>query len=124
MARKHSNNFEFILYLYNEFVSKHRSIGKEARVYWHILDMYVELGLTKKSQTAEKKYAQKLIAIIREAVMNWNTHLLILKREEGEKEYQENMKSYIERLYRLAHDEQSVMELVIKKLKLNYGNDS
>lgn len=124
MARKHSNNFEFILYLYNQFVSKHRSIGKEARVYWHILDMYVELGLSKNSQSAEKKYAQKLIAIIREAVMNWNTHLLILKGEEGEKEYQENMKSYIERLYRLGHDEQSVMELVIKKLKLNYGNDN
>ena len=87
MARKDSNNFEFILYLYNEFVSKHRSIGKEARVYWHILDMYAELGLSKKSRTAEKKYAQKLIAIIREAVMNWNTHLLILKGEEGEKEY-------------------------------------
>jgi hypothetical protein len=124
MARKHSNNFEFILYLYNEFVSKHRSIGKEARVYWHILDMYAELGLSKKSETAEKKYAQKLTAIIREAVMNWNTHLLILKGEEGEKEYQKNMKSYIERLYRLGHDEQSVMELVIKKLKLNYGNDN
>lgn len=124
MARQDSNNFEFILYLYNEFVSKHRSTGKEARVYWHILDMYVELGLSKKSQTAEKKYAQKLIAIIREAVMNWNTHLLILKGEEGEKEYQENMKSYIERLYRLGHDEQGIMELVIKKLKLNYGNDN
>lgn len=124
MARKHSNNFEFILYLYNQFVNKHRSIGKEARVYWHILDMYVELGLSKKSQSAEKKYAQKLIAIIREAVMNWNTHLLILKGEEGEKEYQENMKSYIERLYRLGHDEQSVIELIIKKLKLNYGNDN
>jgi hypothetical protein len=39
-------------------------------------------GLSKKSQTAEKKYAQKLIAIIREAVMDWNTHLLILKGEE------------------------------------------
>ena len=124
MARKDSKNFEFILYLYNEFVSKHRSIGKEARVYWHILDMYAELGLSKKSQTGEKRYAQKLIAIIREAVMNWNTHLLILKGEEGEKEYQENMKSYIERLYRLGHDEQSVMEFVIKKLKLNYGNDN
>ncbi|KFF04488.1 hypothetical protein B0A68_12525 [Flavobacterium reichenbachii] len=124
MARKDSNNFEFILYLYNQFVGKHRSIGKEARVYWHILDMYVELGLSKKSQTAEKKYAQKLIAIIREAVMNWNTHLLILKGEEGEKEYQENMKSYIERLYRLGHDEQSVIESIIKKLKLNYGNDN
>ena len=124
MARKDSNNFEFILYLYNQFVSKHRSIGKEARVYWHILDMYVELGLSKKSQTAEKKYAQKLIAIIREAVINWNTHLLILKGEEGEKEYQENMKSYIERLYRLRHDEQSVIESIIKKLKLNYGNDN
>lgn len=124
MARKNSNNFEFILYLYNEFVSKHRSIGKEARVYWHILDMYVELGLSKKSQTAEKKYGQKLIAIIREAVMNWNTHLLILKGEEGENEYQENMKSYIERLYRLGHDEQSIIESIIKKLKLNYGNDN
>ena len=124
MARKDSNNFEFILYLYNEFVSKHRSIGKEARVYWHILHMYAELGLSKKSQTAEKKYAQKLIAIIREAVMNWNTHLLILKGEEGENEYQENMKSYIERLYRLGHDEQSIIESIIKKLKLNYGNDN
>lgn len=124
MARNDPNNFEFILYLYNELVSKHRSIGKEARVYWHILDMYVELGLSEKSQTAKKKYAQKLIAIIREVVMNWNTHLLILKGEEGEKEYQENMKSYIERLYRLGHDEQSVIELIIKKLKLNYGNDN
>lgn len=124
MARKNSNNFEFILYLYNEFVSKHRSIGKEARVYWHILDMYIELGLTKKSQTAEKKYAQKLVAIIREAVGEWNTHLLILKGEEGEKEYQENMKSYIQRLCRLGHDEKSVMESIIKKLKLNYGNDN
>ena len=124
MAKKYPNHFEFTLYLYNEFVSKHRSTGKEARVYWHILDMYVELGLSKKSQTAEKKYAQKLIAIIREAVGEWNTHLLILKGEEGEKEYQENMKSYIERLYRLGHDEQSVIELIIKKLKLNYGNDN
>ena len=34
------------------------------------------------------------------------------------------MKSYIERLYRLGHDEQSVIELIIKKLKLNYGNDN
>jgi hypothetical protein len=124
MAKQDSNDFEFILYLYNEFVREHRRVGKEARVYWHILDMYIELGLAKKSQTAEKKYAQKLIAIIREAVMNWNTHLLILKGEEGEKEYQENMKSYIDRLYRLGHDEQSVMEFVIKKLKLNYGNDN
>ncbi|MCC9065045.1 hypothetical protein [Flavobacterium piscisymbiosum] len=79
MARKDSNNFEFILYLYNEFVSKHRSIGKEARMYWHILDKYIEVGLSKKSQKAEKKYAQKLTAIIREAVGEWNTHLLILK---------------------------------------------
>jgi hypothetical protein len=124
MAGNDPKNFEFILFLYNEFVSRHRSIGKEARVYWHILDMYIELGLSKKSQESEKKYAQKLIAIIREAVMNWNTHLLILKGEEGEKEYQENMASYIERLYRLGHDEQGVMELVIKKLKLNYGNDN
>lgn len=124
MAKQDSNNFEFILYLYNEFVGQHRCVGKEARVYWEVLDNYIKLALSKKSQTAEKKYAQKLIAIIREAVMNWNTHLLILKGEEGEKEYQENMKSYIERLYRLGHDEQSVMELVIKKLKLNYGNDN
>lgn len=124
MAKKYPNHFEFTLYLYNEFVKRHRTIGKEARVYWHILDMYIELGLAKKSQTAEKKYAQKLVCIIREAVGEWNTHLLILKGEEGEKEYQENMKSYIERLYRLGHDEQSVMELVIKKLKLNYGNDN
>jgi len=124
MAKQDSNNFEFILYLYNEFVRQHRSIGKEARVYWEVLDMYIKLGLSKKSQTAEKKYAQKLIAIIREAVMDWNTHLLILKGEEGEKEYQENMKSYIDRLYSLGHDEQGVMELVIKKLKLNYGNDN
>ena len=124
MTRNDPNNFEFILYLYNEFVSKHRSTGKEARVYWHILDMYVELGLSKKSQTAEKKYAQKLTAIIREAVGEWNTHLLILIGEEGEKEYQENMESYIERLYRLGHDEQSVIESIIKKLKLNYGNDN
>ncbi|MDL2145105.1 hypothetical protein QQY79_21475 [Flavobacterium tructae] len=124
MAGKHSNNFEFILYLYNQFVSKHRITGKEARMYWHILDKYIEVGLSKKSQTAEKKYAQKLTAIIREAVGEWNTHLLILKGEEGEKEYQENMKSYIERLYRLGHNEQSVIESIIKKLKLNYGNDN
>ena len=124
MAKQDSNNFEFILYLYNEFVGEHRRVGKQARVYWHILDMYIELGLSKKSQTAQKQYAQKLIAIIREAVMDWNTHLLILKGEEGEKEYQENMKSYIERLFALGHDEQSVMELIIKKLKLNYGNDN
>ena len=124
MAKKYPNHFEFTLYLYNEFVSKHRSTGKEARMYWHILDKYIELGLSKKSQTAEKKYAQKLVAIIREAVGEWHTHLLILKGEEGENEYQENMKSYIERLYRLGHDEQSVIELIIKKLKLNYGNDN
>lgn len=124
MAKQNPNNFEFLLYLYNEFVSKHRSIGKEARVYWHILDMYIKLGLSKKSQRAEKQYAQKLIAIIREAVIDWNTHLLILKGEEGEKEYQENMKSYINCLYKLGHDEQSVMESIIKKLKLNYGNDN
>jgi len=85
MARKDSNNFEFILYLYNEFVSKHRSIGKEARVYWHILDMYVELGLSKKSQTAEKKYAQKLIAIIREAVNELEHPSAYLKRGRGRK---------------------------------------
>ena len=124
MAKIYPNHFEFILYLYNQFVSKHRSTGKEARLYWYILDMYAELGLSKKSQTAEKKYAQKLTAIIREAVGDWNTDLLILKGEEGEKEYQENMKSYIERLYRLGHDEQSVIESIIKKLKLNYGNDN
>ncbi|MDQ6532152.1 hypothetical protein [Flavobacterium sp. LHD-85] len=124
MARQDKNDFEFILYLYNEFVSKHRSIGKEARVYWHILDMYIKLGLSKKSQGAEQKYAQKLIAIIREAVVDWNTHLLILKGEEGEKEYRQNMESYIERLYKLGYDEKSIMELIIKKLKLNYGNDN
>ena len=124
MTRQDNNDFEFVLYLYNEFVGKHRSIGKEARVYWHILDMYIELGFSKKSRTAEKKYAQKLIAIIREAVMDWNTHLLILKGEEGEKEYKQNMESYIHRLYKLGYDEQSVMELIIKKLKLNYGNDN
>lgn len=124
MAKQDKNDFEFLLYLYNEFVSEHRRVGKEARVYWHILDMYIKLGLSKNSQRAEKQYAQKLIAIIREAVMDWNTHLLILKGEEGEKEYKENMESYINRLCKLGHDEQSVMELIIKKLKLNYGNDN
>lgn len=124
MAKQNPDNFEFALFLYNEFVSKHRSIGKEARVYWYILDMYVELGLSKKSRTAERKYAQKLTAIIRESHIDWNNHLLILKGEEGEKEYQLNMQSYIDRLYKIGHDEQSVMELVIKKLKLNYGNDN
>lgn len=124
MARKDSNNFEFILYLYNQFVGKDRHVGKEARVYWDVLDMYIKLGLSKKSRTAERQYAQKLSCIIGEAVMNWNTHLLILKGEAGEKEYQENMESYIERLYRLGHDEQSVMESIIIKLKLNYGIDN
>jgi hypothetical protein len=124
MAKKYPDNFEFTLYLYNEFVRKHRSIGKEARVYWHILDMYIQLGLSKKSRSDERKYAQKLTAIIREAVGEWNTHLLILKGEEGEKEYQQKMKSFIERLYKIGHDEKSVIEQVIKKLKLNYGNDN
>lgn len=85
MAKQNPNNFEFLLYLYNQFVSKHRSIGKEARVYWHILDMYIKLGLSKKNRTTEKQYAQKLAGIIREAVGDWNTHLLILKGEEGKR---------------------------------------
>lgn len=124
MAEQDKNNFEFSVYLYNEFVENHRKIGKEARVYWGILDKYIKLGLSKKSQSKEKQYAQKLISIIREAVKDWNTHLLILKGEEGEKEYKENMESYIERLYKLGHDEKSVIDSIIKKLKLNYGNDN
>lgn len=124
MTRQSRNNFEFVQYLYNEFVENHRKHGKEARVYWGILDSYIKLGLSKKSQTAEKQYAQKLYNIIGEAVRDWNTHLLILKGEEGDKEYKENMKSYIDRLYRLGHDEQSIIELIIKKLQLNYGSDN
>lgn len=124
MRKQNRNNFEFVVYLYNEFVVNHRKYGKEARVYWGILDNYIKLGLSKKSQTAEKEYAQKLYNIIGEAVRDWNTHLLILKGEEGEKEYKENMKSYIDRLYRLGHDKQSIIELIIKKLQLNYGSDN
>jgi hypothetical protein len=124
MAEQERNNFEFTQYLYNEFVENHRKYGKEARVYWGVLDNYIELGLSKKSQTEEKQYAQKLRNIIGEAVSEFNTHLLILRGDEGEKEYKENMEKYIQRLWAIGHDEQSIIELIIKKLKLNYGNDN
>lgn len=124
MARQNRNKFEFIQYLYNQFVINERKIGKDARVYWGVLDRYIELELSKKSRTEEKQYALKLRNIIGEATRDFKIHLLMLRGEEGEKQYQQNMAQFIDRLYRLEHDEQSVIKEIIIKLNLNYGNDN
>ncbi|RUT71573.1 hypothetical protein D0817_06795 [Flavobacterium cupreum] len=124
MVQQDADNFEFAEYLYNEFVENHRKHGKDARLYWYVLGSYIKLGLSKENQTEERQYAQKLSNIIGEAVRDWNTHLLLLKGEHGEQEYKQRMEQFIKRLWALGHDEQSIIELIIKKLKLNYGNDN
>ncbi|CAD0002302.1 hypothetical protein [Flavobacterium salmonis] len=124
MVQQDGDNFEFAEYLYNEFVENHRKYGKDARVYWYVLGSYIKLGLSKENQAEERQYAQKLSNIIGEAVRDWNTHLLLLRGEQGEQEYKQQMEQFIKRLWALGHDEQSIIELIIKKLKLNYGNDN
>lgn len=124
MEQENSNNFEFVEYLYNEFVENHRKFGKEARAYWYVLGYYIKLCLTEENQTEERLYAQKLSKIIGEAVNEFNTHLLLLRGEQGEQENKERMEQYIKRLRALGHDEKSIIELIIKKLKLNYGTDN
>ena len=124
MAKQKTNNVEFTEYLYNEFVENHRRFGKEARAYWYVLGTYIKLCLSEKSQAEERQYAEKLSSIIGEAVSGFNTHLLLLRGERGEKENKQRMEQYIERLWALGHNEKDIIELIIKKLKLNYGNDN
>jgi hypothetical protein len=124
MTEQNRNNFEFVDYLYNEFVDNHNRFGKEARAYWYVLGNYIKICLSEESHKEERQYAQKLSNIIGEAVSEFNTHLLLLRGEQGEQENKERMEQYIKRLRTLGHDEKSIIELIIKKLKLNYGTDN
>jgi hypothetical protein len=124
MTEQNRNNFEFVVYLYNEFVENHRRFGKEARAYWYVLGNYIKHCLSEENQTEERLYAEKLSKIIGEAVSEFNTHLLLPRGEQGEQEYKERMEQYIKRLSALGYDEKSIIELIIKKLKLNYGTNN
>jgi len=115
---------EFANWLFNQFVENDRKYGKEARIYSVILKKYAELGFPNENQIEEKKYAEKLHSIIGEALIEFNTHLLILRGKEEMQDYKERMERYIKRLQAIGHDEQSIIELIIKKLKLNYGNNN
>ncbi len=123
MEDDNKNNL-FAIWLFNQYVENHRKYGKEARVYWWILETYVEIGFPDESQKRQKEYAHKLLTIIDGAFPDFNTHLLILRGEEGIQDYKEQMESYIYRLNRLGHTEQEIIELIIKRLKLNYGNEN
>ncbi|MDN5422148.1 MAG: hypothetical protein L0G07_01940 [Chryseobacterium sp.] len=87
------------------------------------LKNYVDLAFPNEWQQRERKYAEKLRNIIRNALPDWNTHLLILRGEEGRAEYAENMASYEKRLRAIGHDEESILNLMTKKIILNYGTN-
>lgn len=123
MAEDNKNSL-FAVWLFNRYVEEHRKHGKEARIYWGILEKYVEIGFPKESQKKQKEYANKLLTVIREAFPDFNTHLLMLRGEEGIQDYKKEMESYIHRLHRIGHSEQEIMELIIKRLKLNYGDEN
>lgn len=117
-------NNEFAEYLFNRFVEYERKDKQDwSLIYLNVLRHYAELGLSHAEQLNQRLYAFKLEIIASEALVGWNTHLLILQGEEGEKEYEENMKSYEERLYRIGHDKATIKKMLAYKIKLNYGND-
>ena len=106
------------------YVENHRKYGKEARVYWNILAVYCEIGFQNENQKEQKRYAEHLLSVIRNAFPDFNTHLLILKGEEGIEDYKEQMKNYIQRLTKIGHSKEEIIQLIIKRIELNYGNDN
>ncbi|MBT2621943.1 hypothetical protein [Chryseobacterium sp. ISL-6] len=121
---EHDENNAFANWLFNEYVKAHRKADKcSSRHYWHVLATYAKIGFPKESQEQERKYAEKLNKIIENAFPDWNTHLLILRGEEGRAEYTENMASYEKRLRAIGHNEESIINLITKKIILNYGID-
>ncbi|MCT2561845.1 hypothetical protein [Chryseobacterium herbae] len=119
----HDNN-AFADYLFNNYIKAHRKADKcTSRHYWGLLEKYAEIGFPKAVQKSEREYAEKLTKLIRNAFPDWNTHLLILRGEEGKQEYAENMANYESRLRTIGHDEESIKQMITKKIELNYGND-
>lgn len=118
------NNHEFAEYLFNQFVINERRDKQDwSLIYLGILRQYAELGLSQKEQTQQRRYAFKLEIIAGEALAGWNTHLLILRGEEGKEDYEKEMKSYKERLTAIGHDKASIKKMIEYRIKLNYGND-
>jgi hypothetical protein len=118
----HSN--QFTDWLFNSYVKANRRADKcTSRHYWTVLEKYAEIGFPDITQNNEREYAEKLNSIIRNAFPDWNTHLLILRGEEGKQEYAENMASYETRLRAIGHSEEDIQQLINKKIQLNDGND-
>lgn len=117
-------NNEFADYLFNQFVIYERRDKQDISLnYLNALTLYAKWGLSGAEQTEQRRYAFKLEIIASEALVGWNTHLLILRGEEGKKEYEEHMRSYKYRLKRIGHDRASIKKMIAYKIKLNYGND-
>jgi hypothetical protein len=124
MAQDNINSNEFGDWLFNGFVKKDREGDKDWKWFYLLaLKKYAEVGFPLESQKTDKKYVEMLIDIIRNAIPGWNTHLLILRGKEAEQDFWQTMGSYERRLRAIGHDEKSILELLDKKLKLNYGND-
>lgn len=118
-----NRNNQFSDWLFNEFVKHDRKQKEEAWIFSRVLKTYAKIGLMEKGQEEQRKYAEKLIGIIAEAVPEFNTHLLILRGAEKEQDYAERMERYEKRLRAIGYDEESIKEFINKKIKLNYGND-
>ncbi|WP_157886094.1 hypothetical protein [Chryseobacterium glaciei] len=121
---ENEKNNAFANWLFNEYVKAHRKADKcTSRHFWSVLAKYAKIGFPKADQKEEKQYAEKLNRIVKNAFPDWNTHLLILRGEEGRAEYAENMASYEKRLRAIGHDEEEIQQMINKKIKFNYGID-
>lgn len=124
MLQENDKKHTFANFLYNEFLKCERRDNQYLSLYfWNTLENYAKIGLRGKVFTEQRQYVFKLYFIIREAVAGWNTHLLILRGNEGKKDFYDRMEKYENRLRAIVHDEQAIIQMLDYKIRLNYGND-
>lgn len=114
---------EFADYLFDLFVRNERKYGKEARVYWRILRTYANIGFPEPYQKEERQYAEKLSRILDVAVRDWKTHLLLLRGQNAETDFKEQMEKYKARLTALQYDEENIQKMMNEKIDFNNGKE-
>ncbi len=115
-------NYDFTDWLYNRYVEARRKNDfLKAFVFLDVLNQFV-IWTDQPKYRQQKRYAKELIKAIGKAVKNSTAHRLLLRGEEGQREFEQKMAAYEKELNEIGYDQETIRELVIDK-RWNYGND-